>query len=64
MVTAARSKRPQQSQAPPGALEMLQDVHRMMKDIHDRVVRIETRQARQLLAQGLDTEGKPLQSER
>jgi hypothetical protein len=43
---------------------MLQDVHRMMKDIHDRVVRIETRQARQLLAQGLDTEGKPLQSER
>lgn len=32
----------------------------VLRDIHARVVRLETRQARQMLAQGLNSEGRPI----
>ena len=49
-----------QNQAPPGAMEMLIEVHKLSMDTHQRVVRIETRQARFMQALGFDTEGNPL----
>ncbi len=32
----------------------------MLADLHERVVRVETRQARQMRAQGMDLNGDPL----
>jgi hypothetical protein len=41
------------NKAPPGAMEML-------NDMHERVSRIETRLSRLMLALGFDMDGKPL----
>lgn len=55
---ATHRKTPQVAeQAPSDPMELL-------RDIHTRVVRIETRQARAMRAAGLDLEGRPLTEKR
>ena len=56
MGTSAMKIKPRGSPQPPPTVDPVA----MLQDIHARVLRIETRQVRHMMAQGFDTEGNPL----